>query len=145
MKLITLSNRKGQNGLAVGMDANSFKVMFNNIITLPVNAQVALVGFRIVPTDPPDADHRVYVHLTNLPIKSAMGNQYNGNVATTTLGGFNTKEENCVHNPIFLDLDNVEPINLSFIDVLLTNDVGKPTIDVDDLVILDIIYRKKPE
>ena len=46
---------------------------------------------------------------------------------------------------IFLDLDNVEPINLSFIDVLITNDVGKPSNDIDQLVILDILYRQKGE
>jgi flagellar basal body rod protein FlgC len=144
MKLITLSNRKGQDGGNTGIDANSFKVMFNNIITLPPNAQVALGGYRVVPQDP-NADERVYVHLTNLPIKSAMANQFNGNIATTTLGGFNTSEENVVHTPIFLDLDNPEPINLSFIDVLLTNDVGKPTTDVINLVQIDLLYREKRE
>jgi hypothetical protein len=151
MKLITLTNRKGTSNNF--QSVNNFKCMFNNIVELPRNCQIALGGWMIEDGSAGTYD-RVYVNLTNLPIRSVMGNNENGNVSTSSLMGFTafggSTNADMTSTLRFLDLDNVEPIKLSFIDVLMTNDVGVPTSTIKSTpnntsVVLDIYYRQKPE
>ncbi len=146
MKLITLTNRNGITDTFT--QNNSFKCMFNNIVELPANAQIALGGWKM-DLETPATDQRLYLNLTNLQVGSVMGNNTNGNVSTSAVMGVPVGQTN--YNMIipslrFLDLNNPEPLRLSFLDVLVTNAVGVPTdklTTANSEVVFDIYYRKK--
>ncbi len=97
----------------------------------------------------PTTDQRLYLNLTNLQVGSVMGNNTNGNVSTTAVMGVPVGQTN--YNMIipslrFLDLNNPEPLRVSFLDVLITNAVGVPTdklTTANSEVVFDIYYRQK--
>lgn len=144
MKLITLTNRNGITDTFT--QNNSFKCMFNNIVELPANAQIALGGWKM-DLETPATDERLYLNLTNLQMGSVMGNNTNGNVSTSALMGFAVPTNGMISPALrFLDLNNPEPLRVSFLDVLITNAVGVPTdklTTANSEVVFDIYYRQK--
>ena len=144
MKLITLTNRKGTTDTYA--TNYSFKCMFNNIVELPSNAQIALGGWKL-DLETPATHQRLYLNLTNLQMGSVMGNNTSGNVSTSALMGFAIPTNGMISPALrFLDLNNPEPLRLSFLDVLVTNAVGLPTDKLtiaESEVVFDLYYRQK--
>jgi hypothetical protein len=146
MKLIvcTNSNDVTPSDFAGG---SQFRCHFNQVVRLPEDCEIAVHSFELCTTD---QERLFLVNLLNLPVSSQVGNLRKGKrlntvgtivirnpLETTDANGdsFDPKRFRTAFNEQILEyvsLENTAPINLSYLDIQLTNQDGETAVTFDN-------------